>query len=181
MGQMFFFSLVSGIGWLLLYGKVESSVLMLPLENTEEMILDIARSGDIPQDLLRDILIEASKYKTLHNQNPSEFLESANLFLQDKRGPMRKKMTSGIVGLTRPRFGKRSWEPYKNILSSDLMSPLARTIFNYMCHHSHDKYPEVNHLTNPTIPNEIEKEFILSLKKPRFGKKDSLERGSLAI
>jgi len=90
--QMFFFSLVSGIGWLLLYGKVESSVLMLPLENTEEMILDIARSGDIPQDLLRDILIEASKYKTLHNQNPSEFLESANLFLQDKRGPMRKKV-----------------------------------------------------------------------------------------
>ena len=39
-------------------------------------ILPLARSGDIPQDLLRDILIEASKYKTLHNQNPSEFLES---------------------------------------------------------------------------------------------------------
>ena len=91
------------------------------------------------------------------------------------------KMTSGIVGLTRPRFGKRSWEPYKNILSSDLMSPLARTIFNYMCHRSHDQYPELNHLTNPTIPNEIQKEFILSLKKPRFGKKDSLDRGSLAI
>ena len=93
-------------------------------------------------------------------------------------------MTSGIVGLTRPRFGKRSegpWEPYKNILASDLMSPLARTIFNYMCHHSHDNDPELNHLTNPVTSNEIEKEFILSLKKPRFGKKDSLDRGSLAI
>lgn len=64
----------------------------------------------IPPVLLQDIMAEARNYMTLYNRNPSKFLLSQKLVKQKRSHEkgLRKKMASGIVGLTRPRFGKRS-------------------------------------------------------------------------
>merc|ERR1712062_877608 len=117
MGQMFSLSLVS-IVCLLLYLKVSSGVFILPLEEAGEMMnsaaladfMSVARAANIPDDLLWNILDQA---KTLYNHESSPFIQSSEV-VPAKRGlelRMRKKMTSGIMGLTRPRFGKRPGRP----------------------------------------------------------------------
>ena len=55
-----------------------------------------------------------------------------------KRGlEVRKKVTSGIMGLTRPRFGKRSGDwgrpsPGGWMRPSDLMSPTTKALLRYL-------------------------------------------------
>jgi len=110
--------------WLVVLGllasKASSKFLMLPMGGEEEVdnpdddgadnLAQLAKTGQIPEALLKDIMAEAGHYMTLYNYNPSSFLKNQQL-LPKKRSaehPLRKKMTSGILALTRPRFGKRS-------------------------------------------------------------------------
>ena len=61
--------------------QVHSSVLMLPLEDAGQMmneavladLMSLARAGNIPDDLLWNILDQA---KTLYNQDNSPFIQS---------------------------------------------------------------------------------------------------------
>ena len=99
-------------------------------------------------------------------------LLSPNGVPQEKRGPIRKKMTNGIVGLTRPRFGKRwggrGWGPHNNIYPEDIWSPSTLAIFDYYLR----KNP--NHFDNYLRRYKGNKDMynlLLNLIKSRKGKR----------
>ena len=110
---------------------------MLPVTEDEEIggldddaddgLSHLLRTGQIPSSLLKEILEEAGHYMALYNTSPSTFLNrsaktkyyvkkvkiiilSQQLMNQKRteQHPLKKKMTTGIMSLTRPRFGKRS-------------------------------------------------------------------------
>ena len=113
------------------------STLMLPMmeaelvnEDAEDDIMHTIRTGQIPDQLLQDILEEAEQFMDLFKYNPSRFLTRLTQFkafnvslkpsykysemLKSKRkGPF--KRTERIVSLTRPRFGKRSSEVLSSV------------------------------------------------------------------
>jgi len=105
---------------------------MLPLSDEDEgaggdddgddNLTQLEKTGQIPKGLLKDILDEAGHYMALYNTNPSNFLNSQQLMAEKRaeQHPLKKKMTTGIISLTRPRFGKRSttrsqktWKNYR--------------------------------------------------------------------
>ena len=56
--------------------------MMLPMEedvesndDEENNIDQLAKTGQIPDDLMKDIMAEAGRYMTLYNFNPSSFLQ----------------------------------------------------------------------------------------------------------
>jgi len=119
------------ISCVLLCGTAISQVVMIPLagaddiDNTEtDDMTKMVQTGAIPESLLNDILKQAGTFMSLYNTNPSQFLKGKNLVIPINRsvgGRMEKKMTSGIVSLTRPRFGKSRSQESK--LFSSLMRP----------------------------------------------------------
>ena len=155
-------------------------------DDAEEDMMHTIRTGQIPDQLLQDILEEAGQFMFLFKHNPSSFLtRSATLNKQQKfqqfqyseklmtkrRGPFRKKKRpEGIVSLTRPRFGKRSSEVVTNVQSdpglehlSPTGSPISRAIYLYL-------------LQNYGIPIEnkalrSQSETFSKLTRPRFGKR----------
>ena len=106
------------------------------------------------------------------------YLFSHNLLVQSKRGggKIEKKMTNGIVSLTRPRFGKRTvtvGDPEEDeekdsltdeVLAADLMSPLTKAIYVYL-------------VKNYGIPNNGKRvwnpqsKLFTKITRPRFGKR----------
>ena len=87
-------------------------------------------------------------------------------------GKMEKKMTSGIVSLTRPRFGKRSvvdeaevgdGEDYEDLLAAELMSPLTKAIYVYL----------VKNYGTPinNKPTRSSAKMFSNLTRPRYGKR----------
>ena len=87
-------------------------------------------------------------------------------------GKMEKKMTSGIVSLTRPRFGKRSvaddgeeadGEAYDDLLAAELMSPLTKAIYVYL----------VKNYGTPinNKPTRGSTKLFSNLTRPRYGKR----------
>ena len=108
---------------------------MLPVTDDEEIggvdddaddsLSHLLETGQIPSNLLKEILEESGHYMALYNTNPSSFLNRSaktndkklkimilsQQHMNQKRTeqhPLKKKMTTGIISLTRPRFGKRS-------------------------------------------------------------------------
>merc|ERR1711892_964647 len=86
--------------------KVRGNYIMLP------MVADTAETGH---------------YMSLYNFNPSSFLKNVKFVPRKRSQEVRKKMTNGIVGLTRPRFGKRSTH-VETEMPADLINPVARSI-----------------------------------------------------
>jgi len=174
------------ISCVLLCGTAISQVVMIPLagaddiDNTEtDDMTKMVQTGAIPESLLNDILKQAGTYMSLYNTNPSQLLKGKNLVIPINRsvgGRMEKKMTSGIVSLTRPRFGKRSVVPhdahthesveeaYDDILASELMSPLTKAIYLFL----------VNNYGTPVNnkpSRSQESKLFSSLMRPRYGKR----------
>ena len=190
------------ISCVLLCGTAISQVVMIPLaaaddiDNTEtDDMTKMVQTGAIPESLLNDILKQAGTFMSLYNTNPSQFLKGfgigkklcymptkiyflrKNLVIPINRsvgGRMEKKMTSGIVSLTRPRFGKRSVVPhdthesveeaYDDILASELMSPLTKAIYLFL----------VNNYGTPVNnkpSRSQESKLFSSLMRPRYGKR----------
>ena len=63
--------------------QASGKYLMLPMAEDEELDTDegddnlaqLAKTGQIPDALLKDIMAEAGHYMTLYNYNPSSFLK----------------------------------------------------------------------------------------------------------
>ena len=72
---------------------------------------------------------------------------------------LRKKMTNGIVGLTRPRFGKRSFNGEAEI-STEIFNPLAKSISAYLAR-----------MNYPIKRSKTSAKDFSSLTRPRFGKR----------
>merc|ERR1712110_582324 len=104
----------------LLLHYVSGSMVMLPMKeadvfngDAEDDMMRTIRTGQIPDQLLQDILEEAGQFMYLFKHNPSTFLTNE---MTKRKGPFKKKKRpEGIVSLTRPRFGKRSSEVVSNL------------------------------------------------------------------
>jgi len=106
-------------------------------EDTERDMFNTINTGQIPNRLLQDILEEAKHFIHLFKTNPSRFLKRQNYMikLQNLNAPMKKTDNYGIgipmskhtkvprsgdnpevaesfSKLSRPRFGKRSFQTY---------------------------------------------------------------------
>jgi len=181
----------SAIACLILYccGKVTGKVYMVPMASADDIINDtnddemsnMIKTGQIPENLLNDILAEAGNYMSIYNYNPSKFLKNHKLLVPSKRGggvKIEKKMTNGIVSLTRPRFGKRAIavgeqgeedednkeSNYNEIMAADLMSPLTKAIYVYLV-------KNYGIPINSKSPRSPQTKLFTKLTRPRFGKR----------
>merc|ERR1712110_587994 len=138
-------------------------------DDAEDDMMQTIRTGQIPDQLLQDILEEAGQFMYLFKHNPSTFLTNE---MTKRKGPFKKKKRpEGIVSLTRPRFGKRSSEVVSNLQQGPDTSlenlspgsPITRAIYLYL-------------LQNYGIPIEnkalrSQSETFSKLTRPRFGKR----------
>jgi len=149
-------------------------------ENLARMI----ETGQIPNELMNHILQAAESYMKIFNKNPSKFLKSQAL-VKRSSPQMEKKMASGIVSLTRPRFGKRSHgsvlhlpQPqirmydrplnvadYNENIAADLMSPLTKAIYVYLV--KNYGLP----INSKSTRSSNDSKLFTNLTRPRFGKR----------
>ena len=146
--------------------------MMLPMEKAEVFnddagndMMHTIRTGQIPDQLLQDILEEAGQFMDLFNHNPSSFLTRLAQFqiiniinksintqpsykfseklMTKRKGPIKKK---SIVSLTRPRFDKRFSEIFS---SASGLENLSRAIYLYLFQQNRNYSFPLTRLTRP--------------------------------
>ena len=152
-------------------------MVMLPMKEAdvfngeaEDDMMRTIRTGQIPDQLLQDILEEAGQFMDLFNHNPSSFLRRLAKFeiiniidksinpkpsnfsekLMTKRKGLikKKKRPEGIVSLTRPRFGKRFMGPFLEGPSLAIAN-LSRAIYLYIFQQNRNSRFPLARLTRP--------------------------------
>merc|ERR1712198_136979 len=174
-------------------GKVSKGFVMVPMntgdninDNGNENLARMIETGQIPDELMNQILQAAESYMEMFNRNPSKFLKRSS-------PQMEKKMASGIVSLTRPRFGKRSQNSalhlpqpqvrmyggpldgaeYDENIAAELMSPLTKAIYVYLV----KNYGLPINSKSPRSSNDSK--LFTNLTRPRFGKRSLYGPGAV--
>ena len=138
-------------------------------DDAENDMMHTIRTGQIPDQLLQDILEEAGQFMDLFNHNPSSFLTrlaqfqiiniinksintqpsykfSEKLMTKRKEPIKKKKRPEGIVSLTRPRFDKRFSEIFSSVSG---LENLSRAIYLYLFQQNRNYSFPLTRLTRP--------------------------------
>lgn len=138
-------------------------------EDVENDMMHTIRTGQIPDQLLQDILEEAGQFLNLFNHNPSSFLTRLAQFqiiniinksintqpsykfseklMTKRKGRIKKKTRpEGIVSLLRPRFDKRFSEIFSSVSG---LENLSRAIYLYLFQQNRNYSFPLTRLTRP--------------------------------